>query len=113
MKTKEILRPTEAVHINAESVIRIFRKLIKRISDERRDMSEADVWELIEQMVKEEGLNQMTTMFVMGGHLDLTRFSGHITVTQRGVHNVEERQEIYERVSLPDGTACASGPRDS
>ena len=24
--------------------------------------------------------------------VDLTRFSGHITVTQRGVQNVEERQ---------------------
>src|SRR5450631_1550783 len=45
--------------------------------------------------------------------LDLTRFSGHITVTQRGVHNVEERQEIHERISVPDGTACTSGPRDS
>src|SRR5450631_2838155 len=45
--------------------------------------------------------------------VDLTRFSGHITVTQRGVHNVEERQEIHERISVPDGTACTSGPRDS
>jgi hypothetical protein len=27
-----------------------------------------------------------------GGSVDLTRFSGHITVTQRGVQNVEERQ---------------------
>src|SRR5450755_2599683 len=45
--------------------------------------------------------------------LDLTRFSGHITVTQRGVHNVEARQEIHEGISVPDGTAGASGPRNS
>src|SRR5208337_3396620 len=45
--------------------------------------------------------------------LDLTRFSGHITVTQRGVQNVEARQEIYEGISLPDGTAGAIWPRDS
>src|ERR1035441_66818 len=37
--------------------------------------------------------------------VDLTRFSGHITVTQRGVQNVEERQQIYAGVSVPDGTA--------
>src|ERR1019366_3620936 len=40
-----------------------------------------------------------------GAAVDLTRFSGHITVTQRGVQNVEERQQIYAGVSVPDGTA--------
>src|SRR5271167_1292427 len=37
--------------------------------------------------------------------LDLTRFSGHITVTQRGVQHVEQRQEIYAGVSVPNSTA--------
>src|ERR1019366_2450098 len=47
------------------------------------------------------------------GVLDLTRFSGHITVTQRGVQNVEARQEIYTGVPVPDGTAGTSWARDS
>src|SRR5450755_1925852 len=45
--------------------------------------------------------------------LDLTRFSGHITVTQRGVQNVEARQEIYPGVSVPDSTGGAIWARDS
>src|SRR5450759_4153190 len=49
-----------------------------------------------------------TTMIKIVTHLDLTRFSGHITVTQRGVQHVEERQEIYRRVSVPDCTVGAS-----
>src|ERR1022692_704982 len=46
------------------------------------------------------------------GRLDLTRFSGHITVTQRGVQNVEARQEIYTGVPVPDSRAGASWARD-
>ena len=43
--------------------------------------------------------------------VDLTRFSGHITVTQRGVQNVEERQQIQPGVSLPDRAAGTSRAR--
>ena len=35
---------------------------------------------------------EVRTRTKRGVILDLTRFSGHITVTQRGVQNVEERQ---------------------
>jgi hypothetical protein len=97
MNSKPIMRPTEPVHINKESVILSFRKLVKRISDEREMMTDEDVCQLVEKVVKEEGLNPMTVMFVMGGHWvvkDFVENSGML-VTQDELKERQRKEENF------------------